>query len=410
MSKKDFVLRLNIDQDVIPSNIPSQRVLEITLQAPTAAAISSRPMLNLALVLDRSGSMSGERLEYAKLAAQHVIDLLSDQDRAALVVYDDEVNLLSPSLHVTDANRAELKQALSHVQTGGSTNLSSGWLAGCQEVAAAAQEGSLNRTLLLTDGMANQGILDLETLAAHAREVSVRGVSTSTFGVGQGFNEHLLEAMSTQGGGNFYYIEAPSAIPAIFAQEFKELSAVTARNVELILEIPPQVSAQVLGAWHFETTPGKLSISLGSLNLGRAQELYVKLLTPPAGDLKALVLNAVVTGGDEAGNAFNQRAEITLRYSSQQEAETAPKRMDVLERYAHVDLAETANAALKLERMGEKERASRLMVQSIAANAPYVGAQKIDEYQTISEHMKKGMDEADRKQTHYANYNQRRSR
>lgn len=410
MNDKKLKLSLNADQELIAREMPSQRVLEIVIQAPDSAARTERPSLNLALVLDRSGSMADEKLEYVKKAAIHVLDLLSEQDRVALVAFDDEINLLSPSLPVTTENRADLQNRIRPVKAGGGTNLSSGWLTGCQEIAASVQAGMLNRALLLTDGQANQGITELEELAMHARELSRRGISTSTFGVGQGFNEHLLEAMSNQGSGSFYYIETPNQIPNLFAKEFKELAAVTAREVEVIVDVPPLVNAAVLGGWRCENRGGKLHIFVGSLYAGRSQEIYVKLLTPPGGPVSQLVFPVRVFAQGEDGEAYEDRAEMVFKYASQTESETAPRRQDVLQRYAGVDLADTAGEALKLERSGERDKASRLLSQSIDVNRPYADPAKVKEYEDMSRRMKHGMDESDRKTSHQNAYNQKRRR
>ncbi len=410
MSQNTLQLHLNTDADLIAREVPSQRVLEISVQAPLAANQSSRSQLNLALVLDRSGSMSGEKLDFVKLAARHVLDLLEEQDHVALVAYDDEINLLSPSTPVTKDNRIELKRRISNIEPGGSTNLSDGWLAGCQEVASAAQEGTLNRAMLLTDGLANAGITDLEELAQHARELSRRGISTSTFGVGQGFNEHLLEAMSNQAGGNFYYIATPNEIPDLFLREFRELVAVTARDVEIIVEAPPHVNIQVLGGWRVDFSEGRLRIFLGNLFSGQTQELFIKLLNPPLGELNELVFTVKIFGKGETGQLYEDRAEFAFQYADQDKVEAAPRKRDVLERFARVDLAEAANEALKLERLGENDKASRLLTQSIEDNRPYIESSQADEYQRMSQIMKHGMDEADRKQSHYNTYTQKRQR
>jgi hypothetical protein len=146
------------------------------------------------------------------------------------------------------------------------------------------------------------------------------------------------------------------------------------------------------------------------LYAGRSQELYIKLLTPPAGAQEQLVFNAWVTGLGEDGQALTDKAQLTLRYASQHESENAPRRLDVLQRYAGVDLAETAGEALKLERSGERDKASRLLNQSLQANRAYADKERLHEYENLSERMKHGMDEADRKTSHQTAYNQKRRR
>ena len=410
MTENNLKLHLDTDQNLIPQDIPAQRVIEISLHAPVSTGSNNRPHLNLALVLDRSGSMSGEKLEYVKLAAKHVLDMLQEQDRVAMVAYDDEISVLSTSVPVTSSNRNELKRRVSSLEIGGSTNLSDGWLAGCKEAASAAQEGTLNRSLLLTDGLANAGITDLEELAMHARELSRRGISTSTFGVGEGFNEHLLEAMSNQGGGSFYYIENPRTIPELFLREFKELSTVTARDVEIALDFPPQVSLQVLGGWRTEVTADQMRIYLGNLVSDQTQEIYIKLLTPPAGENSQLKFTAHIFGKGENGEILEVQDEISFRYENRETVEAEPRKRDVLERFGQVDLAETANEALKLERNGENEKASRMLQRSIDENASYIEPEKAKDYQHMAERMRRGMDESDRKASHYNTYNQKRRR
>jgi Ca-activated chloride channel homolog len=410
MRNSEFHLFLNTDRELIAREVPSQRVLEIVIRAPEAIQHTTRPRLNLALILDRSGSMSGEKLEYVKQAAAHVLDLLGEQDRAALVAYDNKINLLSPSVPITPGNRVELKSIIQSLRSGGSTNLSGGWLAGCQEIATAMGEGTLNRALLLTDGQANEGIMEPDELARHARELSTRGISTSTFGVGQGFNEHLLESMSNQGSGNFYYISDPTDIPGVFAREFKELVSVTAREVEVTIDVPAQVSAQVLGGWRTETMDGQMHIFIGNLLGGHKQEIYVKLLTPPALERSLLTLRVKGLAKGEAGQGYQDQAEMTYQYASQELTEASPRKQDVLERFASVDLAENANEALKLERTGKTEEASLMLDIALKANRPFAAPAQAAEYESLSNRLKRGLDEDDRKASHFNAYNQKRRR
>ncbi len=410
MTDQPLSFHLKTDQAFIAREIPTQRILEISLKAPTAARLEQRPSLNLALVLDRSGSMAGEKLEYVKQAACHVLDLLQEQDRVALVAYDDEVNLLSPITPVTDSNRIELKRRVMQLRPGGSTNLGGGWLIGCQEAASVAQDTSLNRTLLLTDGLANVGMIDLEELARHAREISRRGVSTSTFGVGRGFNEHLLEAMSNQGNGNFYYIETPADIPDIFHREFDELAAVTARNVEINLDFPAHLRLKVLGGWIAEFSEGRLHLSLGNLYSGQSQQVFIKFSTPPVNGSSELRFNARIYGKDESDQLLEAQDSAVLTYARQEDVESAPRNQDLLNRFALVDMADTVTEALKHERRGDRQVAHAMLNQSVSNNLSHLSPQEADEYLRMSERMRRGMDEADRKQSHYNSYNRKRHR
>ena len=269
MEPSRFSLKLATEKTLINSCVPSERVFEISVKAPLAEKIGARPPLNLALVLDRSGSMSGSKLENAKKAAIHAIGMLSETDSAAVVIYDDQVDVLCPIASLKTEFRAEIKQRVSALRTGGSTNLGGGWLAGCEQAASAASDGSINRVLLLSDGLANVGIIDQEELALHSRALYKRGVSTSTFGIGLDFNEHLLEAMSNAGGGKFYYIASPEQIPEYFLREFEQLASVTARGARVEINLPQGVSVEVLGGWNADVKPGRARINLGDLYAGQ---------------------------------------------------------------------------------------------------------------------------------------------
>jgi Ca-activated chloride channel family protein len=410
MSKHKISFSINSDLDLIASEVPSQRILEFAVRAPQAAQRVERISLNLGLVIDRSGSMLGEKLAYVKEAANHVLDLLTERDRVTIIAYDDTIRCVSESVPVTSLIRQELKNSVNSLQAGNMTNLSDGWLQGCQNVAAVLKEGQLNRVLLLTDGLANVGITDLEELGHHASQLHSRGVSTSTFGVGEGFNEYLLEQMANQGGGNFYFIEHPQTIPQIFMRELKELAAVTARDVQITVEVPPQVNIQVFGGWKHELNNGILTICLGDLAACTQREVYVKLLTPPQSEKEQLVIRADVKAIGESEYLYQEQEKIILRYAPQTAVQTAPLQKEVIERFGVVEVAEIAGEALRLERAGEKEKASRLLQQVVVSNAGSIPAPAAAFYRDLSERMKDGLSERDRKNSYQTSYTQRQRR
>ena len=228
-------------------------------------------------------------------------DMLDERDRIAVVAYDDQVTLLAPSQPISEHTRGELKRKINELRPGGWTDLSGGWLEGCREVADRLTAEGIHRALLLTDGLANRGITDIEELTHHARELRRRGVATSTFGVGLDFNEQLLEALAEQGGGHFYYIERPDQIPDVFRRELGELLTVVAREAFLSITIPSGVAVELLGDLPHERTGERLRIFLGDLCAGERRALYTKVLTPPDAPGTSVVLRGELGYADLDG-------------------------------------------------------------------------------------------------------------
>jgi Ca-activated chloride channel family protein len=264
--------------------------------------------------------------------------------------------------------------------------------------------------MLLTDGLANVGETDLEVLSQHAFEIYKDSISTSTFGVGEGFNEHLLEAMSNRGGGNFYFIPRPDQIPEIFMKEFNDLIGISARKVEIKLDLPASVEWKVLGGWSAEYKDRRLHIYVGDMLSGKTQDIYLKLQVPADDKTGELVLNVKTFGQGESGAVLEEQAKVIYQYADKKDVEAAPLSQEVMERYSVVELADTATEALKLERKGEREKANMMLNENIMRSRTYISPKAAASYQQRSDRMKNGMTEADRKQTHYDVYNIKRQK
>jgi Ca-activated chloride channel family protein len=207
--------------------------LLITVRSPEPPPSVSRqrPALNLALVIDRSGSMAGSKLSYARKAARFLAGELSERDRLAIVTFDSEVKVLVPSQPVRDP--LLFISAINTIAAGGCTALFDGWLAGATEVASQMDPQGLNRVLLLSDGQANEGLTDHQQIAARVEGLTQRGISTSAFGLGSGFDEDLMGAMAGAGDGTLAQIESPQQLADLYASELQGLASTVGRKVSL---------------------------------------------------------------------------------------------------------------------------------------------------------------------------------
>ncbi|MFL6337283.1 MAG: vWA domain-containing protein [Pyrinomonadaceae bacterium] len=192
---------------------------------------SARRRLNLAAVLDRSGSMHGAKMARAREAASYCVDQLLPADRLSVVVFDDVVEVLIPNGPVED--KAGLKRLIAGVDARGSTALHEAWVRGGMQVSEHLDGGAVNRVLLITDGLANVGLTGTDEIVSQVEGLFERGVSTSTVGIGEDFNEDLLIPMARAGGGNAWHVAEAADMQRIFAVELEGLLAQFAHDVSL---------------------------------------------------------------------------------------------------------------------------------------------------------------------------------
>ena len=399
---------LQADKTVIPSGKPGARILEIKLTAQVQPSDKPRIPLNLALVIDRSGSMHGEKLHFVKEAAAHVIDLLGADDRAAIIIYDDKVETLLESQLLTEAVKREAKAKIRGIRSGGSTFLYGGWLAGCREASEAIREESFNRTLLLTDGLANVGVRDVGTISMHAQELFTRHISTSCFGVGHDYDEHMLESIANHGGGSFHFLETVNAIPLVFEREFDEIISVTLRDVQLALTLPAKAQAKVSAGWRAKREGDRLTVFLGSLMAGQSQPVYLQLsnLEAPKGGELPIPVRLTGVDGDQVEHIIESTLTFTVVPAAEEAA--AAQDADLMGRFALVDLADKASEALKMERAGDRVGSSRMMRNTLQSHGESISEDTFDKYQMMSEQMSVGYDSLERKRRHFQEYQSKR--
>jgi Ca-activated chloride channel family protein len=231
------------------AGFPSTVDVLVRIGAPESPPTTgpARSALHLAIVIDRSGSMAGQPLEEAKKAAAFLISGLTKGDLTSLVTYDNDVQTRVSLRDVAD--RETFHRAISAIQSGGQTDLHGGWFAGAETLAPAVTPGSISRVILLSDGCANHGLTEPAAITRQCTELAGAGVTTSTYGLGQNFNEELMISMARAGRGNNYYGQTAEDLMDPFREEFALLNATCARRVELILSTVHGVTAQVLNGY-----------------------------------------------------------------------------------------------------------------------------------------------------------------
>ena len=205
----------------------------IRITPPEPDRPTSRTPLNLSLVLDRSGSMGGEKIARAREAASYCVEQMLPSDRLSVVVFDDHIDVLFPSEPVT--NKDSMKNLISRVQARGSTALHEAWVRGGLTISEQLIANGINRVILITDGLANVGVTNSDEIVSQAMELFRRGVSTSTIGIGDDFNEDLLLQMAQSAGGNAWHVAEPNDMQRIFEVELDGLAAQFAHSVSLSL-------------------------------------------------------------------------------------------------------------------------------------------------------------------------------
>jgi Ca-activated chloride channel family protein len=446
-------MHIQADRALIPAHTPSVRHLTITITAPPRpAAARERPPVNVALVLDRSGSMAGQKIEMARAAVAHAIKLLNARDRLSLVVYDDCVDtLLEATPAAAEAKHAAL-EALRRTHARGSTDLAGGWFAGAAQLvsrgargegaagsassgggddgsggagdagaagaagvagAAVAAGAAVSRVLLLTDGLANQGITDHDELAQAAARLRAQGISTSTFGVGADFDEQLLARLATEGGGHFYFIEQPAQIPDFLASEVGETLEVVARDVVLDLTCSTGVDATVLNGFAADTAPGRVRIKLGDLVADQEITLAVAVSFAPQLLEAGAFVDCRVT--DRDGALYREPMRVDWRAADAAENDRQPVNQAVIVRVAEV-LAERARAtALAANRRGDYREARHVIdriVQHLRGLAPgnkHIQA-LIEALRNEAAVVERPMEPMMLKARHFASYSAARSR
>lgn len=236
VSESGVKCRVEIDRSVLPAGGAQKAVVKITLDAPPPPEKSMRPAVNLAIVLDRSGSMAGQKLERAKDAAIEALRHLGPMDMFSVVVYDHNVSTVVTAQHATNIEWIEGR--IKQIRSGGNTALFGGVSQGAAEVRKNLDGNYVHRIILLSDGIANVGPSSPEDLGRLGAALIKEDISVTTVGVGTDYNEDLMTSLSQNSDGNTYFVESSRDLSRIFTAELGDVLSVVAKKVNIIIELP----------------------------------------------------------------------------------------------------------------------------------------------------------------------------
>jgi len=315
-----------------------------------------RPSLNLGFVIDRSGSMAArKKIEYAREAVCYAIKQLLPSDRLSVTIFDNQVQTLITNTPAN--NKASFTRLVQQIHPGGSTALHAGWVEGGIQVSQSLT-ADLNRVILLSDGLANVGETNPDAIASDVHGLSQRGVSTSTMGLGDDYNEDLLQAMADSGDGNYYYIDSAEQLPNIFEQELQGLAATIGKGVTLAFE--PQGKVVVADVLNDLEVNNNGAFKLSNLVYGNPMDVVVRLTIPAMPQEKPLcMIHLTWVDNEQVSQTLDAALQLPVVPSSQ--LDEFPLNAEVQQQVALMMAARAKKEAVRLVDRGEFDEASQVL-------------------------------------------------
>ena len=262
------------------SSADPEAVLQIGFSTALASDRQQLPPVNLALVIDKSGSMAdADKLVRVKESLLTLVNQLRETDTLSIVVFDSEAEVLMPARRLGD--REEVRRLIRGLEPGSSTNIHAGLMLGYKEALRSQNREGTNRVVLLTDGIANQGVTDPAQIARDSLSYNDRGVDLSTIGVGLDLNKDLLRELAKSGRGLFHFVADARDIDKVFLKEVQSLVAPVATEPNLEVEYGPGLELAHVYGYEPERTAGGLKIRLENMNMGLTQVVLLRFKARP---------------------------------------------------------------------------------------------------------------------------------
>jgi Ca-activated chloride channel family protein len=332
---------------------------QVTASDDKVAPATATPM-NLAVVIDRSGSMKGERIANAMNGAVAALERMRDGDTITVVSFDTSASVVVPPTRVSAGSRPSVEAAIRSIRLGGDTCISCGLEEGMRQLTQARGLGDadrIERMVLLSDGATNAGVRDLPGIRAMAGRMRGRGVTISTIGVDVDFDEKIMAAIATEANGHHYFVANASGLPSVFGQEFDDLLASVAKETELTIELAPGVEVAEVFDRSFRREGNKLIVPFGTFSAKQEKTVLVKLRVPTDRDGDESVADVKLAFRDlvkKTDGAINGALELAIKGDGTEQKDLDPFVAARLERSR---TAQTLTEANKLFESGQVDQA-----------------------------------------------------
>ena len=365
-------MKLVTDRAVVLKGPLQEVVVKIDLSAIAERKKSHRTPLNLAVVLDKSGSMAGAKLEKTKQAAMQLVDRLAPNDVFSLVVFSDHAQVLVSAQKVSDKDL--LKEKIQGIEAGGGTALHAGVKMGAEQLSEYLSSKRINRVILLSDGLANVGPSTPRQLRQLGGELAERGIAVTTIGVGDDYNEDLMAALAESSDANYYYVKDTEKLPEIFAKELGELLAVGARDVRIDIICPEGVTPLGFIGRAEKFASRKATVNLSQFTAGQNRYLLLRCLVNGS---QPEVARVKVNYTDELNGGAVQAADdvVKIRFTENQIDSDKSVNGAVVAEKELMFTAVAKDEAMALADAGDfKKATATLAVQNAALSRAYAAA------------------------------------
>lgn len=332
--------------------------LEVLLRGHAVKHVKRRP-LNLALVLDRSGSMRGRKMADAKEAARRMIRLLEPGDVVSIVSYSDDVRVDWPARRFVHRDERRLFRTIDRLHAGGSTFLEGGMRAGADQVEKYLDDRRVSRVVLVSDGNANVGVRSGRALENIARRIATSGIATTTVGLGLDYNEDTMTAIADGGSGNYYYVKESEELRQTFTDELRAMMATAARRVLVRIRPRDGVRIRAIHGFDAERDGRDFIVPLPDLGENAERSVLVELSVPAHLRGTQRLADVQLQFSDMHGRRFDASSEMDYVVSPDRKAVQKARDYTVLKRVEEMRIAKALKDSAKLVEQGRGKEAQQ---------------------------------------------------